>query len=123
MQRRKEVEFRIQLFYNTSQYSLGAINTKSKKITTKFNKIINLGKLIASVDSFAHLEGVNTIKGKHIIKTKDIKRSVREFQVKFKNRNPKGNDIIMQNAIYQNEESTDDNLSDINSLYSSYKDD
>ena len=99
------------------------INTKSKKITTKFNKIINLGKLIASVDSFAHLEGVDTIKGKHIIKSKDIKRSVREFQVKYKNRNPKGNEIIMQNAIYQNEESTDENLSDINSLNSSYKDD
>ena len=48
---------------------------------------------------------------------------MREFQVKFKNRNPKGNDIIMQNAIYQNEESTDENLSDINSLNSSYKDD
>ena len=61
------------------------------------------------------------MKGKHIIKTRDIKRSVREFQVKYKNRNPKGNDIIMQNALYQNEESTDENLSDFKSLNSSYR--
>ena len=96
-------------------------NAQSKKITTKFNKIVNLGKLIASVDSFTHLDGVDSLKGKHIIKTRDIKRSVREFQVKYKNRNPKGNDIIMQNALYQNEESTDENLSDFKSLNSSYR--
>ena len=96
-------------------------NVQSKKITTKFNKIVNLGKLIASVDSFTHLDGVDSLKGKHIIKTRDIKRSVREFQVKYKNRNPKGNDIIMQNALYQNEESTDENLSDFKSLNSSYR--
>ena len=96
-------------------------NVQSKKITTKFNKIVNLGKLIASVDSFTHLDGVDSLKGKHIIKTRDIKRSVREYQVKYKNRNPKGNDIIMQNALYQNEESTDENLSDFKSLNSSYR--
>jgi hypothetical protein len=55
------------------------------------------------------------IKGKKIIKSKDIKRSVREFQVKYQKRNPKGEEVIINNAIYE-EDSQEEELSDLKSL-------
>ena len=91
------------------------IHKQSKHIKTKFYKLINLGKLIASVDAFTHLENIDMIKGKKIIKSKDIKRSVREFQVKYQKRNPKGEEVIINNAIYE-EDSQEEELSDLKSL-------
>lgn len=95
-----------------------AMTEDSRKIKANSNRIYNLAKIMTDVGSFAIVKNISFIKGKDLVSSNDISVSLREFQVKYKDRNEKGSDLII-NAKFNDDSTIDDNSFDLLSFYGS----